>query len=114
MERLDFLINYLIEENKEIDIKETPQNTSDKKRLYRSLCNIREPLPISEKYIKIENEFLKKENTNKGIVESNAITPFIKYKESQICLWQGDITTLKIDAIANAANSQVLYLAISV
>ena len=108
MEKLDFLINYLIKENKEIDIKEIPQNTSDKKRLYRSLCNIREPLPISEKYIKIENEFLKKENTNKGIVESNDITSFIKYKGTQICLWQGDITTLKIDAIVNAANSQGL------
>ena len=108
MEKLDFLIDYLIKENKEIDIKETPQNTSDKKRLYRSLCNIREPLPISEKYIKIENEFLTEENINKGIVELNAIIPFIKYKEIQICLWQGDITTLKIDAIVNAANSQGL------
>ena len=108
MEKLDFLINYLIKENKCIDIKEIPQNISDKKRLYRSLCNIREPLPISEKYIKIENEFLTKENIKKGIVESNKIIPFIKYKGSQICLWQGDITTLKIDAIVNAANSQGL------
>lgn len=108
MEKIDFLIDYLIKENKSIDINEIPQNTSDKKRLYRSLCNIREPLPISEEYIKIENEFLTKENINKGIVESNDITQFIKYKESQICLWQGDITTLKIDAIVNAANSQGL------
>mgnify|MGYP002544124371 CR=1 FL=1 len=108
MEKLDFLINYLIKENESIEVKEIQQNTSDKKRLYRSLCNIREPLPISEKYIKIENEFLKKENTNKGIVESNAIILFIKYKESQICLWKGDITTLKVDAIVNAANSQGL------
>ena len=108
MEKLDFLIDYLIKENKSIDIKEIPKNTIDKKRLYRSLCNIREPLPISEKYIKIENEFLTKENINKGIVESNDITSFIKYKDCQICLWQGDITTLKIDAIVNAANSQGL------
>ena len=108
MEKLDFLIDYLIKENKSIDIKEKPQDTNDKKRLYRSLCNIREPLPISEEYIKIENEFLTKETINKGIIESNNITPFIKYKGSQICLWQGDITTLKIDAIVNAANSQGL------
>ena len=106
MEKLDFLIDYLIKENKNMGIKEMPQNISDKKRLYRSLCNIREPLPISEKYIKIENEFLTEENINKGIVESNDITSFIKYKGTQICLWQGDITTLKIDAIVNAANSQ--------
>ena len=106
MEKLDFLIDYLIKENQSVDIKAIPQNTSDKKRLYRSLCNIREPLPISKEYIKIENEFLKKENINKGIVESNSISPFIKYRGNQICLWQGDITTLKIDGIVNAANSQ--------
>ena len=108
MEKLDFLIDYLIKENKKIDIKEIPQNISDKKRLYRSLCNIREPLAISEEYIRIENEFLTKENLNKGIIEPNDITPFIKYKGSQIYLWQGNITALKIDAIVNAANSQGL------
>ena len=48
------------------------------------------------------------ENINKSIVESNDITSFIKYKGTQICLWQGDITILKIDAIVNAANSQGL------
>ena len=108
MEKLDFLIDYLIKENKSIDIKVIPQNTSGKKRLYRSLCNIREPLPISKEYIKIENEFLKEENEEKGIINSNDITQFAKYKGTQICLWQGDITTLKIDAIVNAANSQGL------
>lgn len=53
MEKLDFLIDYLIKENKDIDIKELPQNINEKKRLYRSLCNIREPMPISKEYIKI-------------------------------------------------------------
>ena len=28
--------------------------------------------------------------------------------EKNICLWQGDITTLKIGAIVNAGNSQLL------
>ena len=108
MEKLDFLINYLIKENKNIDIKEIPQNISDKKRLYRSLCNIREPLPISKEYIKIENEFLKEESKEKGIVESKDITSYIKYQGTQICLWKGDITNLKVDAIVNAANLQGL------
>ena len=108
MEKLDFLIDYLIKENKNMGIKEMPQNISDKKRLYRSLCNIREPLPISKEYIKIENEFLTTENIRKCIIDSNNIIQFTKYKGIQICLWQGDITTLKIDAIVNAANSQGL------
>lgn len=108
MENLDFLIDYLIKENKSIIIKEIPQDRNDKKRLYRSLCNIREPILISKEYIKAENEFLMMENACKGITNSNDITPFSKYKESQICLWLGDITTLKVDAIVNAANSQGL------
>ena len=108
MEKLDFLIDYLIKENKNIDIKEIPQNICEKRRLYRSLCNIREPMPISKKYIKIENEFLKEECKRKGIVDLKSITVFNNYKGTQICLWKGDITTLKVDAIVNAANSQGL------
>ena len=108
MEKLDFLIDYLIKENKNIYIKEIPQNIIDKKRLYRSLCNIREPLPISKEYIKIEKEFLKEENKIKGIMNLKHIEPFINYNKTQIYLWKGDITTLRIDAIINAANSQGL------
>ena len=108
MEKLDFLIDYLIKENKDIDIKAIPQSINEKKRLYRSLCNIREPKPISKEYIKIENEFLKEENKKKKIIISNDIAEFTNYKKTQICLWKGDITTLKVDAIVNAANSQGL------
>lgn len=108
MEKLDFLIDYLIKENKSIDIKEIPQNINDKKRLYCSLCNIREPLPISKEYIETENEFLTNQSKENGIVDKKHIETFNTYKKTQICLWQGDITTLKIDAIVNAANSQGL------
>ena len=108
MEKIDFLIDFLIKENKSIDIKEIPQNINDKKRLYRSLCNIREPLPISKEYIEIENEFLTNQSKENGIVDKKHIETFNTYKKTQICLWQGDITTLKIDAIVNAANSQGL------
>lgn len=108
MEKLDFLIDYLIKENKNIYIKEMPRDLEGKNRLYRSLCNIREPMPIAKEYTKIENEFLQEENIRKGINDSNEIESFIKYKGTEICLWQGDITTLKIDTIVNAANSQGL------
>ena len=51
MEKLDYLIEYLLKENKNIKINETPSDEEAKKRLYRSLCNIREPRPIKEEYI---------------------------------------------------------------
>jgi hypothetical protein len=40
LEKLDFLIDYLLTENKEIRIEKIPKNIEDKKNLWRSLCNI--------------------------------------------------------------------------
>lgn len=57
MEKLDYLINYLLKErNESIEINNL--SYEDKKRIYRSLCNIRDAKPISEEYLKIENEYL--------------------------------------------------------
>ena len=115
MEKLDYLIDYLLRENIEIDVKKLPTDINEKKNLYRSLCNIRAPKPISEEYLKLENEYLQEELQKKEITEianvktiqDNFPNSSLKYKD-KICLWQGDITTLKIDAIVNAANSQGL------
>lgn len=106
MEKLDFLINYLIKEKKKEYCEEKQLSYEEKRLIYRSLCNIRNPLPISEEYIKIENEFLKEESNRKGVKEAADIDCFTKINKTQICLWRGDITTLKIDAIVNAANSK--------
>lgn len=108
MEKLDFLITYLLNENKNNGKICIPQNLDEKKRLYRSLCNIRQPSAISEEYIKIEDEFLKEESIKNKIMNLKDISLFFNYKETQIGLWKGDITSLKIDAIVNAANSKGL------
>lgn len=117
LEKLDFLIDYLLKENKEINIDKIPTDINDRKSLYRSLCNIREPKPISNKYLQIENEYLQEELKNKFITKVEDIKPVSQtIKESnlenkdKICLWKGDITTLEIDSIVNAANSQGLRL----
>lgn len=109
MEKLDFLIDYLLSENKNIKIDSIPQNITEKKNLYRSLCNIREAKPISEEYLQKENEYLQEELKKKYITKVQSIEPIKESKKgNKICLWKGDITTLEIDAIVNAANSQGL------
>ena len=117
MNKLDFLIEYLLKENEEITVEKMPTKIEDKKNLWRSLCNIREAKPISNKYIQIEKEYLQEELKNKSITKVEDIKPiYVNIKESnlqnkdKICLWKGDITTLKIDSIVNAANSVGLRL----
>ena len=117
MEKLDFLIEYLLTENKEMKIEKMPTNIEDKKNLWRSLCNIRDVKPISNEYLKIEKEYLQEELKNKSIVKvetinsiSNTINEINLKNKDKICLWKGDITVLEIEAIVNAANSGGLRL----
>lgn len=112
MEKLDYLINHLLKENKDIKIYKIPTDQELKKILYRSLCNIREPNPIDKEYIQIEDQYLQEELQKKEITKIENIKAILEIypnssikNKDKICLWQGDITTLKIDAIVNAANS---------
>lgn len=104
MDKLDYLINELIIEDERLKNTKIPNTIEEKKDLYRALRNIRKPKPISQEYLKIQDEYLKEEIKNKGIVDEKDI-PFDK---DIISVWQGDITTLKIDAIVNACNEYLL------
>ena len=101
MEKLDLLIKYLLSERNDVDGIETPNNDTDKFRLYRSLVNIRPAVKADEDYLQAEDEYLTALTESKGITDIADLTPI----EDGICLWQGDITTVECDAIVNAANS---------
>lgn len=112
MEKLDYLIDYLL---KESGRENFDYSNRDKKSLYRALVNVRQANPISEDFLKLEDEYLTEELKSKNITEvSNIKTIKEQYSNSsiknsdKICIWQGDITKLKIDAIVNAGNSQGL------
>lgn len=101
-ERRVYLINYLLAERGEtVDI---PSDEYNQKRLLRSLFNVRMPAPVSEDFLRVQDEYLQEEAARKGITDIADLEPVQK----GIYLWQGDITTLKCDAIVNAANSQML------
>lgn len=51
--------------------------------------------------MEIQDSYLTAETAAKGITDFSELTPL---KEA-LYLWQGDITTLRCDAIVNAANS---------
>ncbi len=116
MEKIDYLIDYLLSENQGIEIQQEPKNLYEKFNLYRSLSNIRPAKEIDEEYIIRENNFLRefitenKKITSVGDIETISTShPASSLKNGdKISLWQGDITSLKIGAIVNAANSRGL------
>ena len=106
MNKLLFLIDYLIKENNyDIELNEDiKSNEEELYKYFRYLMNIRMPKNISEEYLNIEDEYLQERLKRKKITNSEDIIPI----KDNLCLWQGDITTLKIDSIVNAANSSML------
>ncbi len=80
-----------------------PSDADEQKRLLRSLMNIRPPRPISGSFLKLQDEYLTEELETKEITDSASLP--VSPANNRLALWRGDITTLKIDAIVNAANS---------
>ena len=109
MNRLDYLIEYLLKENPEYSSMEIPETEQGKRDLFRALRNVREPKPVSEEFLRLQDEELQAQLQEKGIVEWDAVKQFsIFNSQFSISLWQGDITRLRVDAIVNAANAQML------
>ena len=100
-ERQFFLIKELISEKNEYKNIQIPSDDAQQKILLRSLMNIREAKNADKKFLEIQDEYLQEELMQKGITDINTLLQVKK----NIYLWKGDITTLKCDAIVNAANS---------
>lgn len=100
-ERQFFLIKELISEKSEYKNIQIPSDDAQQKILLRSLMNIREAKNADKNFLEIQDEYLQEELMQKGITDINKLLPV----EKNIYLWKGDITTLKCDAIVNAANS---------
>ena len=103
-ERLDYLVEAFIEDSKEYGDLRIPNDPEEKRKILRSLMNIRMPSSMSEEVLSVQDDYLTERNREKGIVTLNDI-PEIK---DGLSIWQGDITRLAVDAIVNAANSQML------
>ena len=95
------LIQSLLKENPEYRDIAIPAKPESQRQLLRGLMNIRAPQRIGADFLQTQDEYLQGENAAKGITDIAALTPI----QPGLYLWQGDITTLKCDAIVNAANS---------
>lgn len=96
-----FLIQSLLKERPEYRDLSIPSESDSQRQLLRGLMNICAPQRTDAEFLKTQDAYLQGETAAKGITDIAGLTPI----QPGLYLWQGDITTLKCDAIVNAANS---------
>lgn len=100
--KLPRLIRYLLDESGRSDA--VPDGEEAQKRMFRALCNVRPSMPISDRFLELQDEYLSEQTTLRGVVDVNGL----QYNGNDIAWWQGDITRLDVDAVVNACNSALL------
>lgn len=103
-QRLDYLVEEFKVDSDEYKDLQIPNDENGKRRVLRSLMNIRMPRRMDETVLRVQDDYLKERIHENGIVELSDV-PVIR---DGLSIWQGDITRLAVDAIVNAANSQML------
>jgi appr-1-p processing enzyme family domain protein len=74
------------------------------KAKWRGLVNIRQPKVAPAEYVTFENEYLKEYHSPRV----QTLADCISTANDQIKVYYGDLCELKVDAIVNAANSEML------
>lgn len=100
-EKRIFLIQELLKENAAYQDVKIPADAAGQRQLLRGLMNVRMPHDISREFLNIQDSYLQEETGNKQIADVDTLVPV----QNGLYIWQGDITSLRCDAIVNAANS---------
>lgn len=105
-QRREFLLRFLLGENKRYEGKSIPPSPEGQRKLLRALMNLRPPKPVPEEVLAVQDDYLKERLSERGVASLSALLPSPLFPRA--ALWRGDITTLPVSAIVNAANSALL------
>ena len=89
-QRLDYLVEEFKTDSVQYENLQTPGDTEGKRRILRSLMNVRMPRQMPESILAVQDEYLQGRAEEKGIVHLADI-PLMK---DGMSIWQGDITRL--------------------
>lgn len=101
-----WLIKELQKDPSQLSDYPIPAGEQEQKDLLRGLMNIWMPKELSDEFLQIQDEYLTEENRRAGITDIEDLQPITS--DNRLYLWQGDMTTLNVDAIVNPANSALL------
>ena len=111
----DKLLAHLRSERNGVDANIIPPSYDEKRRLLRALLTVRGPDPLPAWFHERIDQLLQHETQKHKVTDAAGLPrvaqlwPRSPYPAAAHCaLWQGDITSLKVDAIVNAANAQML------
>lgn len=102
-QRLNYLLEVLLAERGQGG-EAVPAKAGEKRRLLRALFNLRPPLEADATFLRVQDAYLTEEIRRRGLTEAEDLPPLA----DGLFLWRGDITTLRADAVVNAANSRCL------
>src|SRR5699024_8089580 len=105
--RLGYLIDHLLNEKPNAAdqiLKSKTDTIEEKTALFRGMCHVRQREPVSEQFLKVQDAFLTQWNNERHLTSLHEL----EVVQPHLYLWQGDITSLAVDAIVNAANSELL------
>lgn len=100
-QRRVFLLQSLLEEQKEYENIRIPTKETAQRDLLRRLMNMRPAWKIDADFLRVQDDYLQEEIHTNGITDIADLIPI----QPGLYLWQGDITTILCDAIVNAANN---------
>ena len=102
-ERRRWLIETLLQERPDGEDIRIPADETAQRRLLRALFNLRPPMAAPEGFLRVQDAYLREELARKGVTDAGTLQAV----GEGIYLWQGDITTLRADAIVNAGETDV-------
>lgn len=109
------LLDRLIHHERMADIEKLPGTYESRRRLLQGLLNVRPPQRLDSTFLKDIDRLLLDETNRRKIVDggdlpvvSDTLPACSLRNMDQLVLWKGDISRLRIDAIVNAANDQML------
>jgi O-acetyl-ADP-ribose deacetylase (regulator of RNase III) len=105
----DKIINYLL---RKLGIKDAIDSYTKKRKIIeKSLVELSPGYELTEKFNGLLDSLLQVELRQKHLTDAKFLSRIESgsyNKLSKAAIWKGDITTLKVDAIVNAANNQLL------